>query len=82
MYLLAKSGDLRSNRKGDTNSYINSYMDILEKAELIASTTLLRPHFKSGITIYNSKVPDTASRKTRRTKAIATRFAFQPNTKN
>ena len=42
MYLLAKSGDLRSNRKGDTNSYINSYMDTLEKAELIASTTLLR----------------------------------------
>ena len=37
MCLLSKFGDQRSNRNGDINSYINSYMDTLEKAELTAS---------------------------------------------
>ena len=46
-------------------------MNILEKAELTAS--------KSGIPFYNSEVPDTAGRKTRRrrrTQAITKRYVF------
>ena len=41
MYQLAKFGSHRSYGNGDFNSCINSYMNILEKAELTAS--------KSGI---------------------------------
>ena len=35
MYLLAKFGDHRSYRNGDINTYIKSYMDTLENAELV-----------------------------------------------
>ena len=45
------------------NSYINSYMDTLEKAALDASICLIARFLKSGIPIYNSEVPDTAGRK-------------------
>ena len=65
MYLLAKLRDHRSYRSGDINSYIKSYMDTLENAELIASIHYCQI-FKPGIPIYNSKVLDMAGRKTRK----------------
>ena len=37
MYLHAKFRDDRFYRNGDLNSYINSYMDTLEKTKLTAS---------------------------------------------
>ena len=37
MYLFFKFGGHRSNKTGDANCYINSYMDILEKSELTVS---------------------------------------------
>ena len=49
----------------DVNSYINSYMDILEKAELAASIRHIARLLKSVIPIYISEVLDTAGRKTR-----------------
>ena len=58
MYLLAKFGDHRSYRNRDINPYINSYMDTLEEAELIASIRHIAKFLKSGIPIYNSGVPD------------------------
>ena len=64
MYLLTKFGDHRSYRNGDINSYINSYMDTLEKVELTASIGHIAIFLKSGIPIYNSEVP--TGRKTRR----------------
>ena len=41
-------------------------MGILEKAKLAASIHHIVIFIKSGIPIYNSKVPDTAGRKTRK----------------
>ena len=59
-------------------------MDTWEKAELTTSPRYIAIFLKSGIPIYNSKVKDTASRKTRRrrTQAIAKRYAFHANAKN
>ena len=37
MYLLAKFGDHAPDKNGDINSYIKSYTDILENAELTTS---------------------------------------------
>ena len=56
-------------------------MDSLEKPGLTGSICHTERFFKSGITIHNSKVPDTAGRKTRRrsTQAIAKRYAFHAN---
>ena len=61
-------------------------MDTLEKAELTTSIRHIAIFSKSGIPIYNSKVPDTAGRKMRRsrrrrkrTHAIAKRYAFHAN---
>ena len=57
-------------------------MDTLEKAELTASVYHIVRFLKPGILIYNFKVLDTAGRKTRRrrrTRAIAKRFAFHAN---
>ena len=74
MCLLAKFGDHRSYRNKDTNSYINSYMDILKKTKLTALFRHTAIFLKSKIPIYNSEVPDAADRKTskrRRTHAIA-----------
>ena len=84
MYLLAKFDDHWSYRNRDINSYTNPYIDTLEKAELTTSLRYIAIFLKSGIPIYNSKVPDTASRKTkrRRTQAIAKRYAFHTNAKN
>ena len=80
MHLLAKFGGHRSYRNGDINSYVNSYMDVFEKAELTALTRHIARFLKSGIPIYNSEVPDTAGREARRrTQAIAKRFAFHAN---
>ena len=77
MYLLAKFGHHRSYRNGD----INSYMDTLEKAELLVSIHHIARFLKSGIPNYNSEVPDATGRKTskRRTQAIAKCFAFHAN---
>ena len=64
MYLLTKFGDHKSYRNGDINSYINSYMDTLEKVELTASIRHIAIFLKSEIPIYNSEVP--TGRKIRR----------------
>ena len=66
MYLFCKFDGYWSYRNRDINSYINSYMDTLEKAELIASVCHVARFLKSGVPIYNSEVLDTAGRKTRR----------------
>ena len=56
-------------------------MDTLEKAGLTASIRHIAILLKSEIPIYNSEVPDTAGRKTRRrrTHAIAKRYALYAN---
>ena len=78
MYLLAKFGSHRSFGNGDINSYINSYMNNLGEAELIASVSNIQRFLKSAIPIYNSE--DTAGRKRkRRPQATAKRFAFRAN---
>ena len=88
MYLLAKSGDNRSYRNADINFYTNSYIDTLEKAELTASIRHIAIFLKSGIPIFNSEVPDTAGRETRRrrrkrrTEAIAKRFVSRKGHKS
>ena len=71
----------RSYRNGNTNSYIKSYTDTLENAELTASIRHITRFLKSGIPIYNSEVPNTIGRKTRRrkTRATAKHFAFHAN---
>ena len=81
MYLLDKFGDHWSYRNGDINSYINSYTDIFEKDELTALIRHIAIFAKSGTPIYNSDVPDTAGRKTKRTQAIAKPYAFHANAK-
>ena len=59
------------------NSYMISYMDTLEKAEVTALIHHIARFLKSGIPINNSKVPDKVDRKTRRrTQTIAKCFAF------
>ena len=59
-------------------------MNILEKAGLTNSAREIKRFLKSGIPIYNSEFPYTASRKRRirRTQAIAKRFAFQNKQRN
>ena len=57
-------------------------MNPLEKVECTASVRHFERFSKSGILIYNSEVPGTAGRKTkrrRRTQAIAKRYAFHAN---
>ena len=66
MYLLAKSGSHRSYGNGDTNCYINSYINSSEKVKLTWSIHHIERLSKSGITIYNAKVSDMAGRKTNR----------------
>ena len=58
-------GGHRSYGKRDINSDINSYMNN-SKAELTTSICYIEKLSKTEIPIYNSKVPDTARRKTRR----------------
>ena len=63
MYLHAKFGGHRCYRNGDIgdiDSYIKSYMDTLEIAELSASIRHIARFLKSGIPICNSEVPGTA----------------------
>ena len=50
------------------NSYINSYMDTLEKTELTASNLRIAIFSKSGIPVYNSEVLDKAGRKKKKEK--------------
>ena len=55
-------------------------MTIPEKAELTALIRHFERSTKSGMPIYNSKVPSTAGRKPRRRKqAIAKRYTFHVN---
>ena len=57
-------------------------MNTLGKAECTASVRHIERFSKSGIPIYNSEVPGTAGRKTkrrRRIQAIAKRYAFHAN---
>ena len=84
MDLLATFNGHRSYRNGDISSCINSYTNILEKAELTTSIHNTARFLKSGIPIYNSEVPDTAGRKTTRriTQAIEKRLVFHANAKN
>ena len=63
-------------------------MNTLLNAELTASARYFERFSKSRMPIYNSEVPDTAGRKTRRrrrtttrTKSIAKRCAFYANAK-
>ena len=82
MYLPAQFGDHRSYRNANINSYINSYMDNLEKDHFATSIRHIGRFLKSGIPIYSSEVPDTAGSKARRrgkTHAIAKRYAFHAN---
>ena len=58
---------------------ISSPMDTLEKAELTVSIRHIAIFSKSGMPIYNSEVPDTAGRKTRRMDA-ASLFRLPKNT--
>ena len=75
MYLLAEFGRNRSYGNGDINSYINSYMNTLKKAKINALVQHIEKFSKSGILIYNSKVLDTAGRKTRRRRRRTQSFA-------
>ena len=77
MYLLAKFDGHRS--YGNRN--INSYMNSSDKAELTASVRHIERFSKVIISNYNSEVSYTTSRKakTRRTQAIAKRYAFHAN---
>ena len=55
-------------------------MDTLGNAELTASIHHIGKFLKSAIPTYNSEVPDTTDRKTRRRRqAIAKCFAFHAN---
>ena len=66
MYLFAKFGIVTGPYgNGNTNSYISSYMNTLEKAELNISLHHSERFSKSGIPIYNSEVLDIAGRKIR-----------------
>ena len=51
MYLLAKFVDHAPYKNGDINSYIKSYTDILENAELTTSIRHSAKFLKSGIPI-------------------------------
>ena len=84
MYLLAKFGSYRLYGNGDINSYISFYINTLENDEFTASVRHIEIFSKSGMPIYNSKVPDTTGRKTRKRRrgkreAIAKCYAFHAN---
>ena len=76
MYLLAKFGGYSCYGNGDINSDI-------ENAKLTASDYHVERFSKSGISTYNSEVPDTAGRKTkkkrRRTQAVTKRYTLHAN---
>ena len=83
MYLPAKFDGHRSYRNGDVNSYINFYMDTLEKVELTVSIGHIQKFLRSGTPIYNSEVSNTAGRKMRRRRrrrrkeqAVSKRYDF------
>ena len=59
-------------------------MDTLEKAKLTDSIRHIGRFLTSGIPIYNSQVPDTTGRKTRRrrTQAVAKSYAFHADATN
>ena len=87
MYLSATFGGHSSYRNGDINCYINSYRDILKKAELITSIRHIARFLKSEILIDNPEILDTTGRKTKRgsrrkTQEIAKPCVFHAKTKN
>ena len=63
MYLVVYFGN---GENGDIKSYISSYVNILEKAELTTAVIHIDRISKSRIPIYNSKVQTQADRKKRR----------------
>lgn len=63
MYLSTKYGGQGSNGNGDINCYISSYLDTSGKGKHTASIRHIKRFSKSGILIYNSEAPETASRK-------------------
>lgn len=63
MYLSTKYGGQGSNGNGDINCYVSSYLDTLGKGKHTASIRHIKRFSKSGILIYNSEAPKTASRK-------------------
>ena len=81
MYLSAKFVDHRFYKDEDINAYINSNIDTLEKAELTAPICHIARFLKSGISIFNFEVPDTAAieKERRRTETIAKRSAICVN---
>ena len=64
--VISLDGNHRSYGNGDINSYINSYLNTLGEVELTTLIRHIERFLKSGLPIYNPKVPDTAARKTRR----------------
>ena len=77
MYLFAKFGTNRSCGNAYFSFYIISYMNTLEKADITDALHDIERFSESGIPIYDSTVPDTPGRKTRRrTQAIAKYYAF------
>ena len=74
-----KSGN-RVYGNGDINFYINSYMNVSQKAELYVSIRHVERLSTSRIPIYTSEDPDMAGRKMRRRKqAFARHYAFHAN---
>ena len=61
MYLIAKFGGHRFYGNGDINSYLNNS----QKSDLTASVHHIERFTKSGLSIYDSKVPDSAGAKKR-----------------
>ena len=82
MYLLAKCSVHRSFGNLDINSYINSYLNTFEKAEVTTSVHLTQRFSKSWMLIYSSVVQDITDRKTAtaaRTQAIEKHYTFLAN---
>ena len=75
MYLLANLGNHRSYGYKNINSYVNSYMNNLNKADLTSSIRHIERFSNSEIPIYNSKVPE----KMNRIQAVAKCYAYETN---
>ena len=83
MYLLAKLGGHSSYGNGDINSYISSYMDALEKAELSTSVRHIERFLNQE---YQFTVPKSWMRLSEKQaegeiekQAVAKRYAFHAN---
>ena len=74
-------GKYDSHRSYEMEKYVSSYLITLEKDELTALIQHFERSSKPRIPIYNSKVPDTTSKKMKRrkTQEIAKRYVFNEN---